>query len=88
MLAKEIAEAARVASNGSVEISRNGATVIQLGQYRIAIARPPFSDGLEITIVRPLVRLSLSDYDLSEKLLQRLATKAEGVIIACSSRIG
>jgi ATPase len=81
-LAKEIAEAARVASNGSVEISRNGATVIQLGQYRVAIARPPFSDGLEITIVRPLVRLSLSDYHLSEKLIQRLATRAEGVIIA------
>jgi len=81
-LAKEIAEAARVASNGSVEISRNGATVIQLGQYRVAIARPPFSDGLEITIVRPLVKLSLSDYNLSEKLIQRLATRAEGVIIA------
>ena len=81
-LAKEIAEAARVSPNGSVEISRNGATVIQLGQYRVAIARPPFSDGLEITIVRPLVRLTLADYDLSEKLIQRLATRAEGVIIA------
>lgn len=81
-LAKEITEAARVASSSGVEISRNGATVIQLGQYRIAIARPPFSDGLEITIVRPIVKLSLSDYKLSEKLIQRLATKAEGVIIA------
>jgi ATPase len=81
-MAKEISEAARVSPEGSVEISRVGATVIQLGQYRIAIARPPFSDGLEITIVRPLVRLSLEDYHLSEKLIQRLVTKAEGVIIA------
>ncbi len=81
-LAKEIAEAARVTSYGGVEISRNGASVIQLGSYRIAIARPPFSDGLEITIVRPIVKLSLSDYSISEKLIQRLATKAEGVIIA------
>jgi ATPase len=81
-LSKEITEAARVSANGSVEISRNGATVIQLGQYRVAIARPPFSDGLEITIVKPLVRLSLSDYKPSEKLVQRLATRAEGVIIA------
>jgi ATPase len=81
-MAKEISEAARISAEGSVEISRSGATVIQLGSYRIAIARPPFSDGLEITVVRPLVRLSLADYRLSDKLIQRLATKAEGIIIA------
>ena len=82
-IAKEIAEAARIShSGGGIEISRNGATVIQLGQYRVAIARPPFSDGLEVTIVRPLVRLTLADYKLSEKLTQRLATRAEGILIA------
>jgi len=81
-IAMEITEAARISSVGSVEISRNGATVIQLGSYRIAIARPPFSDGLEVTIVKPLVRLALSDYHPSDKLIQRLATKAEGIIIA------
>lgn len=81
-ISKEIIEAARISSKGSLEISRNGAIVIQLGQYRVAIARPPFSDGLEVTIVRPLVRLALSDYDLSEKLEQRLAEKAEGILIA------
>jgi ATPase len=80
--AKEITEAARISSSGSVEISRNGATVIQLGTYRVAIARPPFSDGLEITVVRPIVRLTLADYKISDKLNQRLASKAEGVIIA------
>ncbi len=81
-MAKEITEAARISTLGSVEISRSGATVIQLGLHRIAIARPPFSDGLEITIVKPLVRLSLSDYHPTQKLLQRLATKAEGILIA------
>ncbi|HZW54996.1 MAG TPA: PINc/VapC family ATPase [Nitrososphaerales archaeon] len=81
-ITKEISEAARISSKGSVEISRSGATVIQLGPYRVAIARPPFSDGLEVTIVRPLVRLSLADYNLSEKLEQRLASKAEGILIA------
>ena len=81
-IAKEISEAARISSQGSVEISRSGATVIQFGQYRIAIARPPFSDGLELTIVKPLVRMTLADYHAPEKLIQRLASKAEGVIIA------
>jgi ATPase len=79
---KEVSEASRVSGEGTVEISRSGATVIQFGLYRIAITRPPFSDGLEITIVRPTVRLVLADYHASGKLMERLSGKAEGVIIA------
>jgi ATPase len=79
---KEISEAARISEHGSIEINRSGALVIQLGNYRIAIARPPFSDGLEVTIVRPIVKLKLEDYKLSEKLMQRLKEQAEGIIIA------
>src|SRR5919204_560105 len=44
---KEISEASRVSPEGNVEISLNGATVIQYGGFRIAITRPPFSDGIE-----------------------------------------
>jgi ATPase len=79
---KEISEAARISEQGSIEINRSGALVIQLGNYRISIARPPFSDGLEVTIVRPIVKLKLEDYKLSEKLMQRLKEQAEGIIIA------
>lgn len=79
---REIGEATRISEEGSFEIVRSGATVLQLGNYRIAIARPPFSDGLEVTIVRPIVKLTLEDYKLSEKLMQRLREKATGVLIA------
>jgi len=79
---KEISEAARISEEGHVEISRAGALVLQLGVYRIAIARPPFSDGVEVTIVRPIVKLRLEDYKLSEKLMKRLKERAEGVLIA------
>ncbi|MBI2547380.1 MAG: Flp pilus assembly complex ATPase component TadA [Candidatus Aenigmarchaeota archaeon] len=81
-LIREISEAARISEEGTVEIVRNGATVIQLGNYRISIARPPFSDGLEVTVVRPIIKLTLSDYKLSEKLMKRLKERAEGVLIA------
>jgi len=81
-LIKEISEATRISEEGFVEISRAGALVLQLGEYRIAIARPPFSDGVEVTIVRPIVKLRLEDYKLSEKLMNRLKEKAEGVLIA------
>lgn len=79
---QEVSEASRVTGAGSIEISRSGATVIQFGNFRIAITRPPFSDGLEVTIVRPIVRLVLEDYDVSDKLMERLSGKAEGIIIA------
>lgn len=65
-----------------IELDKGGATVIQMGSYRIAIARPPFSDGLEITVVRPITRCNLEDYKLSNELLQRFNEKAEGIIVA------
>jgi ATPase len=79
---KEVSEASRIAGTGSVEISRSGATVIQFGRFRIAITRPPFSDGLEVTIVRPTVKLSLADYSPSKKLMERLGGRAEGIVIS------
>ena len=79
---REVTEAARVSHEGFVEINRGGAMVIQLGTFRVAITRPPFSDGLEVTIVRPVVSLTLQDYQLSAKLMERLATRAEGILIS------
>jgi len=79
---KEIDDASYKNEESSIEINRRGAMVIQFGQYRIAIARPPFSDGIEVTLVRPIVKLRLEDYKLSEKLMKRLEERAEGVIIA------
>ena len=79
---REVSEASRVTGTGSVEISRSGATVLQYGNFRIAITRPPFSDGLEVTVVRPIIRLELEDYNPSNKLMERLSGKAEGIVIA------
>jgi ATPase len=82
VIANEIVDSARMLNQGSIEISRKGAIVVQLGIFRVAITRPPFSESIEITIVRPMVKLSLSDYNLSEKLMHRLSRSAEGIIIA------
>lgn len=79
---KEITEATRISDDGAIEISRAGAMVVQLGKFRIAIARPPFSDGLEATIVRPVVKMKLEDYMLSDRLMERLGKSAEGILIA------
>jgi ATPase len=79
---KEVSEAAHRDPQGLVELEEKGATIIQLREYRIVITRPPFSDGLEMTIVKPLVKTRLSDYDLSKKLVSRLESHAEGIFVA------
>ncbi len=81
-VSKEIVEEARLSKNGFIEIEREGSTIIQLGPYRIVITKPPLSDGWEITAVKPVKRLSLDDYQLSEKLTKRVTEKAEGILIA------
>ncbi|MEM7824331.1 MAG: PINc/VapC family ATPase [Candidatus Aenigmatarchaeota archaeon] len=80
-ISKEILDAAKYEEEAFIEYGEHGASVIQLKNLRIAITRPPFSDGLEITVVRPTVRLTLDDYKLSEKLKERLK-KAEGILLA------
>lgn len=81
-IAREITELARRDPDGYIEIERKGASMVQLKEYRIAIARPPFSDALEITAVRPIVDVSLDDYTLPNKLKERLSERAEGVLVA------
>jgi ATPase len=78
----EILDAARYEEDSFIELGEYGATVVQLKDKRIAIARPPFSDGLEITLVRPIIKLTLDDYKLSSKLKERLEKRAEGILIA------
>lgn len=80
--AKQIIEAAYTRHDGFVEIERKGSTILQVGHYRIVITRPPFADGNEITAVRPVKRLSLEEYKLSDKLKERIDKQAEGILIA------
>jgi ATPase len=81
-IATDIIEQAKSRSDGFIELERRGATIIQLGSIRIAIARPPFSDGIEITAVRPIASLKLDDYKFAGELKSRLGESARGIMIA------
>jgi ATPase len=81
-MAHEVLERAKLDPNGFIEMELNGATVVQLGTLRIAIATPPFSDGVEITAVRPIARLSLEDYKFSGTFKDRLIEKRRGILIS------
>ena len=83
-LAKEIIEEAKLSAKGYIEIERRGSSIAQIENYRVVITRPPLSDGWEITIVRPVKKLDIEDYQLSEKLRKRIFNQAEGILIAGS----
>ncbi|MCW1301142.1 MAG: PINc/VapC family ATPase [Candidatus Nanoarchaeia archaeon] len=87
-IARDIIEFARENGAGFIEHERRGSTIIQVKNYRILITRPPFSDGLEITAARPIIKLSLEDYDLPKKLIERLEKRAEGILIAGAPGMG
>ena len=62
--------------------------VIQFGNLRVTVAKRPFADGFEITAIKPVNRLDLIDYDVSEKLLKRLSDEAKGILVAGSPGAG
>ena len=87
-MGNEIIEEARRRTDSFIEIDREGSTIVQLGQYRIVITRPPLSDGWEISIVRPIKKLKLEDYNLSTELIRRFNERAEGILIAGAPGMG
>ncbi|WP_254766557.1 PINc/VapC family ATPase [Salinilacihabitans rarus] len=86
--AREIVDGAREASGGFIELSEPGMKIVQFRDYRIAIARPPFSDGIEITAVRPIAQTDIEDYDHADELKERLLERQRGVLISGSPGAG
>ena len=82
MVSSQILEIVNISDSSTLEISKTGASVVQHDDYRIAITSPPFSESFEITIVHPIVKLSLDDYTISEKLMERFSDSAEGIVIS------
>jgi ATPase len=63
--------------DGFLEIDRKLSKVLQLGPYRIVIVYPPLSDGLEMTIVKPIKKLSIEEYNLNDETVDLLRNKAK-----------
>ena len=81
-LSGEITEEAKSRKDSFIEAETAGTTIIQLGPYRIVITEPPFSDGWEITAVKAVKQLNFEEYELTEKLRQRLTQEGAGILIA------
>ncbi|MFT4922253.1 MAG: ATPase [Haloarculaceae archaeon] len=86
--AADIEDAAHASPDGFVELDEPGMTIVQFREYRIAMARPPFADGHEITAVRPIVKTDLDDYEYADELRTRLLEQQRGVLISGSPGAG
>ncbi|MFY9301153.1 MAG: PINc/VapC family ATPase [Candidatus Nitrosotenuis sp.] len=82
LITTQILEATKISNAGTIEISKPGALVVQYEDYRIAITRPPFSESHEITIVHPITKMSLDQYETSDKLMSRFSGQAAGILIS------
>jgi ATPase len=87
-MAQEILERAKRDPDGFIEVEKRGITVVQIGSMRIAIARRPFSDGMEITAVRPIVDVTLKDYTKADLITRRIMSEKRGMIIVGSPGSG
>jgi ATPase len=81
-ITKEILEASRATRLGIIEISKSGVIVIQYKDFRVVVTHSPFSSSYEITITHPIVKMSLEQYTISEKLMKRISEEAEGILIS------
>lgn len=84
----EILDKARSDSKTYLESVKEGSFVVQSREYRISIAKPPFSEAIEITAVRPVADIDLDEYHLSSKLMDRINNNAEGILISGSPGAG
>ncbi len=80
-IAREILERAKRDPDGFIEVEKRGVTVVQIGSMRIAIARRPFSDGMEITAVRPIVDMTLDNYQKANVIKSRITGEKRGLLI-------
>ena len=84
----EIIDKAKSDSKTYLESVKEGSFVVQSREYRISIAKPPFSEAIEVTAVRPVADIDLDQYHLSDKLMDRINNNAEGILISGSPGAG
>ncbi|VVB93569.1 putative KH and PIN-domain containing protein [uncultured archaeon] len=81
-ITRELIERVKRDPGSFLEIEHAGAMVFQIGSMRIAVAQPPFSDGMEITAVRPIAIVRLDDYRLGKELKSRMVERQGGILVA------
>ncbi len=81
-IADEIEGSVHTNPDSFLDLSEPGMSIVQYENYRIAVARPPFADTIEITAVRPIAKTTIDDYDFADEFRDRFLESERGVLIA------
>ena len=81
-IADAVLEEIQHRNDAFLEIDRKLSKVVQMGYYRVVIVYPPLADALEMTIVRPVKRLHIDDYNLDPKVYELLQNKSQGILVS------
>ena len=81
-LVAKIYEEVESRDDGFLEIDRKLSKVLQLWPYRIVLVYPPLSDGAEMTIVKPIKKLSIEDYNLDADTFDLLKNKSKWILVS------
>lgn len=65
-----------------LEIDRKLSKILQLWPYRIVIVYPPLSDWLEITVAKPIKRLTIEDYKLEKEVLDLFKNTSKWILVS------
>ncbi len=65
-----------------LEIDKQYSKVLQLWAYRIVIVYPPLVDTMEITAVRPVKKMTFSDYWLSKEVETHIRSIAKWILVS------
>ncbi len=65
-----------------LEINRELSKVLQIWPYRIVIVYRALYDGLELTAVKPVKKMSIEEYNLQPELFELLRNKSKGILVS------
>ncbi|MCS7133033.1 MAG: hypothetical protein NZ918_04890 [Aigarchaeota archaeon] len=86
MIIDSFSAALRVGEGYDVTLLKTGATVIESDDYRISVAKPPFSDSLEVTIqINPLKYLIKEE--VFETIIHEASKFRRGIIMVNHDRV-
>ena len=71
-IAKESFEEAIVREGGFIETDKRGITILNTGELRVVITKPPLSEYLEITATKSIKEMNLKDYKIDKKLMAEI----------------
>jgi len=80
-LSKDIVESVKMDSSAFIESDRKTNTVLRINDFRIAIIRPPLSNGYEIVIQKILKKPHFANYKISSKLTSALFRSKNSVLV-------